>query len=87
MVAATELTLSPVPVSGSNLTLTLAEVGQAGIEVAIINTQGQRLTNFTTEASTDAALSLPVANLAAGVYIVSVQVPGQAVRRARFVKL
>ncbi|WP_223650520.1 T9SS type A sorting domain-containing protein [Hymenobacter psoromatis] len=85
-VAATELTLSPVPVSTS-LSLAMAEAGQAGIEVAIINTQGQRLVNFTTEASTDAALSLPVANLAAGVYIVSVQVPGQAVRHARFVKL
>ena len=86
-VAATGLTLSPVPVSGPTLTLTMAEIGQAGIEVAIINTQGQRLTNFTTEASTEAALSLPVANLAAGVYIVSVRVPGQAVRHARFVKL
>ena len=85
-VAATELTLSPVP-AGTSLSLAMTEVGQAGIEVAIINTQGQRLVNFTTEASTDAALSLPVANLAAGVYIVSVRVPGQSVRHARFVKL
>ncbi|MEJ7658216.1 MAG: hypothetical protein WKG07_00620 [Hymenobacter sp.] len=65
-VAATDMTLSPVPVTGSTLTLTMAEIGQAGVEVAIINTQGQRLTNFTTVASTEAALSLPVANLAAG---------------------
>ena len=86
-VAATEMTLSPVPVSGSTLTLTMAEIGQAGIEVAIINTQGQRLTNFTTQASTQAALDLPVASLAAGVYIVSVRVPGQATRHARFVKM
>ena len=86
-VAATELTLSPVPVSGSTLTLTMAEIGQAGIEVAIINTQGQRLTNFTTQASTEAALNLPVGSLAPGVYIVSVRVPGQATRHARFVKL
>ena len=86
-VAATELTLSPVPVSGSTLTLTMAEIGQAGIEVAIINTQGQRLTNFTTQASTEATLNLPVGSLAPGVYIVSVRVPGQATRHARFVKL
>jgi len=87
-VAATELTLSPVPVSGTdNLSVGLAEAGQAGIMVAVINTQGQRLMSFTTEASTDGALSLPVTSLAAGVYIVTVQVPGQAARHARFVKL
>lgn len=87
-VAATELTLSPVPVSGSdNLSVGLAEAGQAGIVVAVINTQGQRLMSFTTQASTDGALSLPVTSLAAGVYIVTVQVPGQAARHARFVKL
>lgn len=87
-VAATELTLSPVPVSGTdNLSVGLAEAGQAGIVVAVVNTQGQRMMSFTTQASTDAALSLPVTSLAAGVYIVTVQVPGQAVRHARFVKL
>lgn len=87
-VAATELTLSPVPVSGTdNLAVGLAEAGQAGIMVAVTNTQGQRLMSFTTQASTDGALSLPVTSLAAGVYIVTVQVPGQAARHARFVKL
>lgn len=87
-VAATELTLSPVPVSGTdNLSVGLAEAGQAGIMVAVTNTQGQRLMSFTTQASTDGALSLPVTSLAAGVYIVTVQVPGQAARHARFVKL
>jgi hypothetical protein len=85
--ATSELQLSPVPVTGSSLSVALAEAGQAGLEVAITNTQGQRLLHFTTQASTDAALSLPVAQLAAGVYIVTVQVPGQAVRHARFVKL
>ncbi|TDN38288.1 hypothetical protein A8B98_25135 [Hymenobacter sp. UV11] len=87
-VASTELTLSPVPVGGTdNLSVGLAEAGQAGIMVAVINTQGQRLMNFTTQASTSGALSLPVSSLAAGVYIVTVQVPGQAARHARFVKL
>jgi len=85
--AATELTLSPVPLTSGNLSVALAEAGQAGILVAVTNTQGQRVLNFTSQASTDAALSLPVTNLAAGVYIVTVQVPGQAVRHARFVKL
>lgn len=85
--AATELTLSPVPLTSGNLSVGLAEAGQAGILVAVTNTQGQRVLNFTSQASTDAALSLPVTNLAAGVYIVTVQVPGQAVRHARFVKL
>ncbi len=87
-IASTKLTLSPVPVGGSdNLSVGLAEAGQAGIMVAVINTQGQCLMSFTTQASTDAALSLPVTGLASGVYIVTVQVPGQAARHARFVKL
>jgi hypothetical protein len=85
---ASELILSPVPVTGSQpLSVTLAEVGQAGLEVAVTNTQGQRLLHFTTEASSQASLSLPVEQLAAGVYIVSVRVPGQSLRHARFVKL
>jgi hypothetical protein len=87
MAASSELLLSPVPVTGSNISLTFAEVGQAGSEITITNTQGQRLFSQTTQASADAALSLPVERLAAGVYIVSVRVPGQAVRHARFVKL
>jgi hypothetical protein len=81
------LVLSPVPVTGASISLTFAEAGQAGSEISIINTQGQRLYTYTTQASTDAALSLPVEGLAAGVYIVSVRVPGQALRHARFVKL
>lgn len=85
---ATELQLSPVPLTGSQpLMMTLAEAGQAGLEVAVTNTQGQRLLHFTTEASTQASLRLPVEQLAAGVYIVSVRVPGQSLRHARFVKL
>jgi hypothetical protein len=83
----TDLLLSPVPVTGASLSLTFAEAGQAGAEISIINTQGQRLYSQITQASSDAALSLPVERLAAGVYIVSVRVPGQAVRHARFVKL
>ena len=86
-VASTTLTLSPVPVSDTNLSVGLAEAGQAGIVVAVTNTQGQRMLGLTTQASADAALSLPVATLAPGVYILTVQVPGQAVRHARFVKL
>jgi methionine-rich copper-binding protein CopC len=81
------LLLSPVPVTGASISLTFAEAGQAGSEISITNTQGQRLYNYTTQASTDTALSLPVERLAAGVYIVSVRVPGQALRHARFVKL
>jgi hypothetical protein len=42
--------------------------------------------NFTTQTSTDAALSLPVQALAPGIYIVRVQAPGQPIRYARFVK-
>lgn len=87
LVASTALQLSPVPVTGSSISLTFAEVSQAGAEVSIINTQGQRLLSYTTKASDSAALSLPIERLAAGVYIVSVRVPGQAVRHARFVKL
>jgi hypothetical protein len=82
-----DLLLSPVPVTGSNISLTFAEANQGGAEITITNTQGQRLFSQTTQASADAALSLPVERLAAGVYIVSVRVPGQAVRHARFVKL
>ena len=87
LVASTELLLSPVPVTGANLSMTFAEAGQAGLEIAVVNTQGQSLLHFTTEASAETALSLPVEKLAAGVYIVSVRVPGQPVRHARFVKL
>jgi hypothetical protein len=87
MAASSELLLSPVPVTGSNISLTFAEAGQAGSEITITNTQGQRLFSQTTQASADVALSLPVERLSAGVYIVSVRVPGQAVRHARFVKL
>jgi hypothetical protein len=86
-VASTALQLSPVPVTGSTISLAFAEAGQAGAEIAIINTQGQRLFTQTTQASSEAAINLPVERLAAGVYIVSVRVPGQAVRHARFVKL
>jgi hypothetical protein len=85
--ASSDLLLSPVPVTGSNISLTFAEANQGGAEITITNTQGQRLFSQTTQASADAALSLPVERLAAGVYIVSVRVPGQAVRHARFVKL
>jgi hypothetical protein len=85
-IGSTELVLSPVPATEANLSVTFAEVGQAGLEVAVLNTQGQRMLHFTTEASTDAALSLPVQSLAAGMYIVQVKAPGQAMRYARFVK-
>ncbi|MFD1872066.1 T9SS type A sorting domain-containing protein [Hymenobacter bucti] len=85
--ASSDLLLSPVPVTGASLSLSFAEAGQAGTEISIINTQGQRLFSQTTQTSSDAVLSLPVERLAAGVYIVSVRVPGQAVRHARFVKL
>jgi hypothetical protein len=87
LVASTNILLSPVPVTGASISLAFAEAGQAGSEISITNTQGQRLYNYTTQASADAALSLPVERLAAGVYIVSVRVPGQALRHARFVKL
>jgi hypothetical protein len=87
VVASTNLVLSPVPVDGPNLSVAFAEAGQAGQEVAIINTQGQRMLHFTTQESAEGTLNLPVANLAAGVYIVRIQTPGQAVRHARFVKL
>lgn len=87
LVASTALVLSPVPATGASISLTFAEVSQAGAEISIINTQGQRLLSYTTEASDSASLSLPIERLAAGVYIVSVRVPGQALRHARFVKL
>jgi hypothetical protein len=87
VVASTNLLLSPVPVTGASISLAFAEAGQAGSEISITNTQGQRLYSYTTQASADAALNLPVERLAAGVYIVSVRVPGQALRHARFVKL
>jgi hypothetical protein len=83
----TGIVLSPVPLDGPNLSVSFAEAGQAGQEVVIINTQGQRMLHFTTQNSAEGTLSLPVANLAAGVYIVRIQTPGQAVRHARFVKL
>jgi hypothetical protein len=85
--ASTGIVLSPVPLDGPNLSVSFAEAGQAGQEVAIINTQGQRMLHFTTQENAEGTLSLPVANLAAGVYIVRIQTPGQAVRHARFVKL
>jgi hypothetical protein len=87
VVASSNLVLSPVPVDGPNLSVSFAEAGQAGQEVVIINTQGQRMLHFTTQENAEGTLSLPVANLAAGVYIVRIQTPGQAVRHARFVKL
>jgi hypothetical protein len=86
-VASTDLVLSPVPVAGGNISLTFAESAQAGSEIAITTTKGQRVLSYTTQASKEDALSLPVDNLAPGVYIVSVRVPGQAVRYARFIKL
>jgi hypothetical protein len=86
VVGSTELVLSPVPATEANLSVAFAEAGQAGLEVAVLNTQGQRMLHFTTAASTDAALSLPVQSLAPGIYIVRVQAPGQAMRYARFVK-
>lgn len=85
-IGSTELVLSPVPANEANLSVAFAEAGQAGLEVAVLNTQGQRMLHFTTAASTDAALSLPVQTLAPGIYIVRVQAPGQAMRYARFVK-
>nr|GFC32311.1 hypothetical protein [Tanacetum cinerariifolium] len=80
----TELVLSPVPATDANLSVAFAEVGQAGLEVAVLNTQGQRMLHFTTEASTDAALSLPVQGLAAGMYIVQQKAPAGSSQRALF---
>lgn len=85
--ASTDLVLSPVPVSGASISLTFAEASQAGSEISITNVQGQRLLNYTTQASDETSLSLPVEKLAPGVYIVSVRAPGQALRYARFVKI
>ncbi|HET9504680.1 MAG TPA: T9SS type A sorting domain-containing protein [Hymenobacter sp.] len=81
-----ELVLSPVPATEANLSVAFAEAGQAGLDVVVLNTQGQRMLHFTTKASNEPALSLPVQTLAAGMYIVQVQAPGQPVRHARFVK-
>jgi hypothetical protein len=83
----TDLVLSPVPVSGATISLTFAEAAQAGSEIAITNTSGQRMLSYTTQTSEDGVMSLPVGNLAPGVYIVSVRVPGQAQRYARFIKM
>ncbi|MGI4834691.1 MAG: T9SS type A sorting domain-containing protein [Janthinobacterium lividum] len=81
-----DLTLSPVPLQGGPLAVSFAEASQAGTEILVLNMQGQRVARYTTAASTDEAVSLPLDNLATGVYLVSVQVPGQATRHARFVK-
>jgi hypothetical protein len=83
---AATLVLSPVPVSGPNLSLTFAEAGQAGSQITVSNTQGQRMLHFTTEASTEVSLNVPVEKLAPGVYILSVQTVGQSPRYTRFVK-
>lgn len=86
-VVSTELILSPVPVTGASIALSFAEAAQAGSEITITSTSGQRMLSYTTQASNAAELSLPVEKLAPGVYIVSVRVPGQALRYARFVKM
>lgn len=83
----TELILSPVPATGASISLAFAEAAQAGSDITITSTSGQRLLNYTTQASNATELSLPIEKLAPGVYIVSVRVPGQALRYARFVKL
>jgi hypothetical protein len=83
----TDLVLSPVPVTGASISLTFAEAAQAGSEITITSTSGQRMLSYTTQASNAAELNLPVEKLAPGVYIVSVRVPGQALRYARFIKL
>jgi methionine-rich copper-binding protein CopC len=87
VVASTDLVLSPVPVTGASISLAFAEAAQAGSEIAITNTNGQRMLSYTTQASQAEQLNLPVGNLAPGVYIVSVRVPGQALRYARFIKM
>lgn len=83
---AAALVLSPVPVSGASLSLSFAEAGQAGSQITVSNTQGQRMLRFTTAASTEPSVSVPVEALAPGVYILSVQALGQSPRYARFVK-
>lgn len=83
---AATLVLSPVPVSGPSLSLTFAEAGQAGSQITVSNTQGQRMLHFTTGASTEVSLNVPVEKLAPGVYILSVQTLGQSPRYTRFVK-
>jgi hypothetical protein len=82
-----DLVLSPVPVDGTNLSVAFAEANQAGVEISVINTQGQNVLRLTTAASGNPSVSLPVTSLASGMYILRVQAPGQAVRHARFVKL
>ena len=84
--AGADLTLSPVPLQAGPLTVSFAEAGQAGTEILVLNMQGQRMLHYTTTASADGGVNLALDNLAAGVYLVSVQVPGQAARHARFVK-
>jgi hypothetical protein len=84
---AATLVLSPVPVSGPSLSLTFAEAGQAGSQITVSNTQGQRMVHFTTEASAEVSLNVPVEKLAPGVYILSVQTLGKSPRYTRFVKL
>jgi hypothetical protein len=81
-----DLTLSPVPLQSGPLAVSFAEAGQAGTEILVLNMQGQRVARYTTTASADEAVHLSLDQLAAGVYQVSVQVPGQATRHARFVK-
>lgn len=83
--AGADLTLSPVPLDSSPLLVSFAEAGQAGAVIDVINMQGQRVGHFASEGSAD-GVRLPLSHLAPGVYIVNVQVPGQATRHARFVK-
>jgi len=83
--AGAALTLSPVPLDSSPLLVSFAEASQAGVMIEIVNMQGQRVGRFASEGSAE-GVSLPLNHLAPGVYIVNVQVPGQATRHARFVK-
>jgi hypothetical protein len=83
--AGAELTLSPVPLDSNPLLVSFAEAGQAGAVIEVVNMQGQRVGRFASEGSSE-GVSLPLNHLAPGVYIVNVQVPGQAIRHARFVK-
>lgn len=84
--AGAALTLSPVPLDNSPLLVSFAEAGQAGAVIEVVNMQGQRVSRFATEGGSSEGVSLPLSHLAPGVYIVNVQVPGQATRHARFVK-
>lgn len=83
--AGAALTLSPVPLDSNPLLVSFAEAGQAGVVIEVVNMQGQRVGRFASEGSAE-GVSLPLNHLAPGVYIVNVQVPGQATRHARFVK-